>query len=167
MIRPIEPRDARAILALFRTLDSETKFMLFEPDERTTSEAEQRERISAILGGTKQLLLVADEHEQLVGFLGATRGAARRNLHSASFVMGVRASHAGRGIGSGLLDELEAWARRSAIHRLELTVVAENERAQRLYRKHGFELEGRKRHALRVDGTWVDELAMGKLLGAE
>lgn len=33
-----------------------------------------------------------------------------------------------------------------------------------LYKKMGFEIEGRKRHSLRVNGAYVDEYYMSKLL---
>jgi RimJ/RimL family protein N-acetyltransferase len=42
--------------------------------------------------------------------------------------------------------------------------MAHNERAIRLYERMGFEREGIRRRALRVDGEWVDELFMALLL---
>ncbi len=63
-----------------------------------------------------------------------------------------------------LLTELERWARNRHIHRLELTVVADNQRALSLYRKMGFEQEGVKRHSLLIHGQYVDEYYMVKLL---
>jgi RimJ/RimL family protein N-acetyltransferase len=167
MIRPIEERDAAGFVALNRALDQETKFMLFEPGERTATEDEQRGRINQLLTSKTQVVLVAEVDDQIVGFIGATRGAARRNRHQASLVMGVLAAHAGRKIGTELLAALDAWARISGVHRLELTVVEHNERARALYVKNGFEIEGRKRHSLCIDGRWVDEIAMAKILGGE
>jgi len=40
-----------------------------------------------------------------------------------------------------------------------------NERAIRLYEKFGFEREVVKRHALRVDGRYIDAFYMAKLIG--
>jgi RimJ/RimL family protein N-acetyltransferase len=56
-----------------------------------------------------------------------------------------------------------AWAEKHDVHRLELTVMSHNERAIGLYRRHGFELEGTRRHSVRVEGAYVDELAMARL----
>ncbi|WP_223360716.1 GNAT family N-acetyltransferase [Leifsonia sp. ZF2019] len=53
------------------------------------------------------------------------------------------------------------------LHRVELEVYAFNPRAQRAYEKAGFELEGRRRDALRWDGEWVDTLVMGCLSNVE
>jgi RimJ/RimL family protein N-acetyltransferase len=44
------------------------------------------------------------------------------------------------------------------LHRIELTVYAFNPRAQRVYEKAGFRVEGTARDALRFDGTWVDAI---------
>ena len=92
------------------------------------------------------------------------RGPARRNRHSLYLVMGVRKAAWGHGIGGALLQSIERWAIASAIHRLELTVISSNERAIRTYRGCGFVPEGTKRHSLMVDGSYVDELYMSKLL---
>jgi ribosomal protein S18 acetylase RimI-like enzyme len=46
-----------------------------------------------------------------------------------------------------------------------LTVFAFNERAIRAYEKAGFRVEGRLREAVRRDGRFWDEIAMGILRG--
>jgi RimJ/RimL family protein N-acetyltransferase len=57
-----------------------------------------------------------------------------------------------------------SWARERGFHRLELTVMTHNERAIRLYKKMGFEVEGVKKHSLFVNGEYVDEYYMAKLI---
>jgi RimJ/RimL family protein N-acetyltransferase len=49
------------------------------------------------------------------------------------------------------------------LHRIELTVYAFNPRAQRVYEKAGFRVEGTARDALRFDGAWVDAIYMSIL----
>ncbi|MER8184802.1 GNAT family protein [Kitasatospora sp. NPDC094015] len=51
------------------------------------------------------------------------------------------------------------------LHRIQLTVVAENEPARHLYRKLGFVEEGRLRQVFRRDGRWHDHILMGLLEG--
>ena len=51
------------------------------------------------------------------------------------------------------------------MHRLELTVSTMNHRAISLYEKVGFAREGVKRHSLNIEGRYVDELYMSKLVG--
>jgi RimJ/RimL family protein N-acetyltransferase len=79
-------------------------------------------------------------------------------------VVGVLQAYSGQGIGTRLFREVEKWAREQELHRLELTVMTHNERAIHLYKKMGFEIEGTKRDSICVDGTYVDEYYMAKLL---
>jgi RimJ/RimL family protein N-acetyltransferase len=79
-------------------------------------------------------------------------------------VVGIRESHTGQGIGTAFFERLDSWARAHGIHRLELTVMVHNQRGVGLYQKMGFEIEGVKKDSLRVDGIYVDEYSMGKIL---
>lgn len=163
-IRTIAEADAEALLRLTRRLDEETAFMMLEPGERSTTVEEQRNRIHSIKQHMNQTTLVAEEAGQLVGYIAILGGGFRRNRHSAHIVCGVLQSHAGRGLGRLLFTEGERWAREAGLHRLELTVMAHNHRAVALYSKMGFRFEGTKRDSLRVDGRYVDEYYMAKLL---
>ncbi|MEU8241248.1 GNAT family N-acetyltransferase [Actinoplanes missouriensis] len=51
------------------------------------------------------------------------------------------------------------------LHRIQLTVAAENESARHIYRKVGFVEEGRLRHTFRSGGQWGDKFVMGLLEG--
>jgi putative acetyltransferase len=58
------------------------------------------------------------------------------------------------------LDVADNWMN---LHRVELTVFADNEAAQNLYRKFGFEVEGRLRDYAVRDGKYVDTVSMARL----
>jgi RimJ/RimL family protein N-acetyltransferase len=62
------------------------------------------------------------------------------------------------------MRETELWAHRHRVHRLELTVMAHNAAAVALYEKAGFVIEGTRRHSMLIDGSYVDEYYMAKLL---
>jgi RimJ/RimL family protein N-acetyltransferase len=164
LVREATEHDAGALLALKRGLERETSFMLLEPDERTTTEAEAAEQLHAVAARPTSVVLVADGGGELVGYVEATGGGVRRNRHTAHVVIGVRQRHAGQGIGRRLLAELECWARANGVRRLELTVMIHNERAVALYRKMGYRVEGTRRAALLVENELVDELWMARLL---
>ena len=55
IIRSIRENDSENFLLLCNQLDQETQFMMFEPGERTTTVAEQRQRIQSIPGQSKYL----------------------------------------------------------------------------------------------------------------
>ena len=164
VIRRISPDDAADFLALGRRLDAETRHMMLEPGERKLSVAEQRAEIEAVLEHPNQTILVAEHAGALVGYVRAEGGAYERNLHSAELVIGIRQDYAGRGIGTRLIFAVEEWGRASNIHRLELTVMRHNVVAIGLYQKMGFTIEGTRADAMLVDGVYVDEYYMARIL---
>ena len=80
--------------------------------------------------------------------------------HSGVLGMGVAASHRGRGLGSALLRTTLDAAFGRGLTRVELVVRADNAAAIALYQRHGFELEGRLRDYMVVDGVRHDALQM-------
>jgi RimJ/RimL family protein N-acetyltransferase len=165
-IRALTESDAEAFLEMCRAMDSETKFMLLEPGERTLTVDEQRERIRSLEERENATILVAESYGQLHGYIFADGGRYQRNRHCAHIVIGIRAAHTGRGIGAKLIQAMFDWAARHRLTRLELTVMAHNERGINLYKKMGFEIEGMRRSSLIIDGQYVDEYSMSKLLDA-
>jgi RimJ/RimL family protein N-acetyltransferase len=164
IIRTIHEDDARQFLHLCRQLDHETRFMLLESGERTTTAEEQRERFQRLFTRKNQVIFVAEHDGRLVGYLEAMGGMFKRNRHCAHIVIGILQAFTGQGIGTQLFVEVERWARQMGITRLELTVMTHNQAGVALYKKSGFEIEGTKRHALTIDGQYVDEYYMAKLL---
>lgn len=167
IIRSAELEDAVALTAFFTAIDSETKFLLFEPGERTQGPDEWRRRIDGTRAGGSNAIFVAADAEtptELAGVVIAIGDARQRLKHSASLVVAVRQHYAGQGIATRLFVALEAWARERGLHRLYLQVQAGNHRAVALYHRLGFWVEGFHRHAVRLDGEWVDDYTMAKLL---
>lgn len=184
-IRSAQPDDAAALTAFFTAIDRETKFLLYEPDERTLGPDEWRARVEAIhREGISEMFVAATESAadpaaeppaegeaasalapgDLAGFLLLRGETLRRLQHSATLVVAVRAAYAGQGIATRLFAAAEAAARARGLHRLQLQVQADNHRAVALYHRWGFIVEGCHRHAVRVDGAWVDDYTMAKLL---
>ena len=164
-IRPACEADAEAYLALACVLDAETKFMMLEPGERAATVEETRKRIEgAILSGNGAIFVAENDPGELVGLLGAQGGAYRRNRRTVQIFVGILQAWAGQGIGRQLFEHMERWARAWGARRLELTVMAHNQRGLTLYHKMGFTIEGRMRDALLVDGQYVDEYIMAKIL---
>ena len=165
-IREVRRDDAAYLLAFLHGLDSETRFMMHEPGERTETVEEQTAIVEEFISNPAKVMLVAveDGSPEIGGYVVGIGGEYARNRHSLWCAIGVRQASAGRGIGTRLLQSLESWARDRAFHRIELTVMEHNERAIALYTKRGFETEGIKRDYLRIDGAYVNELYMSKLL---
>lgn len=154
-IRKATPEDANSFLMFLKQLDTETSFMLFEPEERKTTPEAMVKRIEET--NRASLLLLAEEDGKIVGFLSAERGFANRIKHTAYIVVGILADNIGMGLGKRLFEKLDIWAIESGVIRLELTVMVPNERAIKLYSSMGFKIEGTRGKACLVDGEFIDE----------
>ncbi|RZJ12411.1 MAG: GNAT family N-acetyltransferase [Rubrivivax sp.] len=115
--------------------------------------------------GSSEIVLSACLDEVPVGLAGLhPAGAAVRRRHAMGLGITVAKAHQGQGVGqallAALLDYADNWAQ---VLRIELTVYHDNERAIRLYERHGFEHEGRlKAYGLR-NGVYEDVLSMARL----
>ena len=108
--------------------------------------------------------LVALHQGVVIGNLGLENYSRIRRSHAGSIGMGVAVAWQRKGVGSRLLTAaLEVADNWMNLHRVELSVYADNEAAIGLYRKFGFETEGLFRDYAVRDGQWVDTLSMARL----
>jgi RimJ/RimL family protein N-acetyltransferase len=163
LIRIAEPIDAEEIVNLFGQVEK-SNFMLFEPGERKISADQQRKRIESMKEEKTSVIFVAEDNGKLVGYMVVIGGNPKRTKHSVYLVIGIHENYRKQGIGAKLFNKMEEWANEHHIHRLELTVMEHNKAGIALYNKMGFEIEGTKRHSLFIDGKYIDEYYMSKLL---
>ncbi len=76
----------------------------------------------------------------------------------------VDRSWRGKGVGTLLLGALEEKARENGFYKMVLFTFPFNQRGQRLYRKRGFREVRNFRNHGKLDGRFVDVMAMEKLL---
>jgi len=117
--------------------------------------------LSHLRNGTPHFVAVEDG--RVVGWCDVTPKTHETLRHSGVLGMGVAASHRGQGVGTALLRSTVDRAFAQGLTRVELIVREDNLPAVALYRRHGFELEGRLRRYLVVDGTTHDALQMARL----
>ena len=120
---------------------------------------------AAPAAGSPDIHLVAECDGHVVGSAGLhSTGPALRRRHAMSLGLGVARDWQGQGVGTrlmaALVDVADRWL---GVLRLELTVYADNPRAQALYRRFGFVEEGRLRAFALRDGVYVDALTMARL----
>lgn len=163
-IREAQAEDASAVLALLEKLYCETQFLLFEPGEVAVSVEHYAQRITQSATTAAGVMLLGVAQDDLIAICFGNRGVARRNQHSLLIVMGVLQAYVGRGVGRALLNAVESWAIANGVQRLELTVNVDNQRAITLYEKCGFEREGTKKQALKIESRYFDEYCMAKLI---
>ncbi|MFJ7725253.1 GNAT family N-acetyltransferase [Neobacillus sp. NPDC097160] len=164
IVREIKVSDAENLVELIRQVEEKSEFMLMEAGERKITIEQQRTRIETMKKSENSTIFVAEEDDKLTGYLFAIGGTAKRTKHSVYLVVGILKDYRGQGIGTKLFARLEEWARERKLHRLELTTVTRNEPGLALYKKMGFEIEGTKKDSLFINGEFVDEYYMSKLL---
>ncbi|HET7237193.1 MAG TPA: GNAT family N-acetyltransferase [Actinomycetota bacterium] len=162
LVRPARPRDAVPFLQAFRAVAAERRFVRTEVVARPARSYRRRFRSSYDERGAHLVALVGDS---LVGSLSIRREDQPVTRHVATLGMFVTAEHRGRGVGTALMEEAMAWARRHGVERVELTVYPNNEAALALYRRFGFEREGVLVRRSKKSYGYEDEILMAAWIG--
>ncbi|RCH55552.1 N-acetyltransferase [Mucilaginibacter hurinus] len=115
-------------------------------------------------GTPDSFTLGAYTEEQLAGVVSFERdGATREKLrHKGTlFRMYVSPEHRGKGIAKKLITEVLSRARALGdIEQVNLTVIATNPNAIKLYEQFGFTIYSREENACKWDGKYLTELQM-------
>ncbi|CEG29202.1 GNAT family N-acetyltransferase [Bacillus sp. B-jedd] len=164
VVRKAIPEDGAKLAELIKHVEATSGFMMFGAGERKMTSGQGEEMVGRFAADETSALFVAEKADELIGYLIAVGGGAPRKRHCAYLVAGIAEFHRGTGVGTKLFESLEDWAPKAGIHRLELTVMAHNKAAIALYEKMGFSIEGTKHHSLKIDGRYVDEYYMFKLI---
>ena len=162
IIRKGTTDDAKKILIMLHQLDKETKYMMFEPQERKSSVEKIKDKLNK--SHKEQVTFIIDDNTCIGGFLSAQRGEPNRIRHTAYIVIGLLKQYRGKGLGTKLFEELDKWAIENNIKRIELTVVEENILARNLYKKMGFQEEGVREKSMKIDNKYVNEIYMAKII---
>ena len=108
--------------------------------------------------------LVCEIEGRAVGHLGMILNHGPRRKHVASFGISVHPDFQGRGVGNALMTEMlnmaDNWLN---LLRVELMVASENQRAMKLYEKHGFVVEGEARFDMFRAGKYAHSTHMARL----
>jgi ribosomal protein S18 acetylase RimI-like enzyme len=104
--------------------------------------------------------VVALDDDRVAGWCEVRRDVLPGRNHCGLLGMGLRAPFRGQGLGRRLIERGLREARERGFERIELMVRSPNAHALSLYRSVGFEEEGRKRDALRLDDGPEDEILM-------
>ena len=98
--RKLSVDEAEQFWSLMNQLDYETKYMLYEPGERTKN----LPRIESLIRDSverQDFLLVAETDNKLIGYISAQKGRLNRIAHSAYIVVGILTDYCGKGDAMG------------------------------------------------------------------
>ncbi len=126
--------------------------------------ADSHALVMNILAGEGVQFLAVTDNDELVGWCDIVRKQRDGFRHVGYLGMGILAEYRGQGLGERLMRATIDAAVAVGMERIELEVFDTNTRAIALYRKLGFEPEGVKRHARKLEGQYDDDLFMALLI---
>lgn len=105
----------------------------------------------------------------LCGLVGLNMHPDQPNLVHRGYIWGLYVNAEARGSGAGrkLMQAVIECAQEKKMEVLDLGVATTNTSALKLYQSLGFESYGIQKHALKVNGRYVDEIQMAKPLSKD
>ncbi|MFE8700457.1 GNAT family N-acetyltransferase [Cytobacillus sp. FJAT-54145] len=164
IVRSASEKDAKQLADLRLQIDGETEFLDREPGEAFIDQVGFEQLIKRDTENPRNLFLVAEVGDRLVGFSRCEGSQLKRFSHKVEFGVGVLKEFWGYGIGKNLLSESMNWADHNSIKKITLQVLETNEKAIRLYKKLGFEIEGTLiKDKILSDGKFYNTVIMGRI----
>lgn len=160
IIRPVRREDSEDINEI-RRMKGVRENMLALSSERLAGTI----RFIENLGNDDHVMVaeVEEEVKKVVGLAGLHINKTARQRHSGSVGICIHVKYQQMGIGKKLLEEMldiaDNWL---MLVRVELGVYPDNEKAIKLYKSLGFEMEGVKKYAAIRNGGYVDECIMAR-----
>ncbi|MCP5283764.1 MAG: GNAT family N-acetyltransferase [Burkholderiaceae bacterium] len=161
-LEPLGEQHFERLHRLFDAVCRERRFMAF-------TDGGPQERAFAYYAGIVEAghtHFVALDGEEVIGWCDVLPLMGQMRAHAGILGMAVSAGHRGHGVGKALIQAAIAGATERGFTRIELTVHSENQVAQGLYKRVGFQHEGVHRNAWRIEGRYYDVYFMARLSDA-
>lgn len=163
VIRSAIETDAKDLSEIRVQIDGETENLDREKGEAFINEENFRKLIQEDTENAKNLFLVAEVNGRIVGFSRCEGSPLKRFSHKVEFGVCVLKDYWSHQIGKNFIKESISWADFNGIKKITLNVLETNEKAIRLYKKFGFEVEGvLKKDKILSDGKYYDTIVMGR-----
>lgn len=163
IFRPKQATDTEMLWNMFSTLSIKSVSNLVPPFTR-----ERIEGWTSNIEYDKVLTIVAvvreKDEQRIVGSASLSFNAHEIFRHKAELSIAVRDDYQNMGIGTALLKHLLSIARMKTLRKVWLLVNTDNDRAVHLYKKAGFEIEGKLSKERYSDGRFGDEYRMAIFL---
>lgn len=162
-LRAVERDDLPRYVTWLNDPEVRSHLLLFAP----MSLADEERWFEGLGRDSSRHVLAVDQREgegwSHVGTCGLESVDLRNGCCTLGIFLGPAAAR-GKGIGTAAMTLLLAFAfDELRLHRVELEVFDDNERARRVYERLGFVLEGRRREAHYKEGRYHDKLIMSLL----
>ncbi len=164
--RSAQESDAEDLLKYLKATNTESPYLICEPDEITMTPDEERAFIVRKTEAERELLLLAFDNGRHIGNCSLMSvGSSVRYRHRCMIAIALYHEYCGRGIGRLMLGTVLDEAKKLGYTQAELEVVTVNEGAVALYESVGFVKCGTLPDSMRYrDGSTVDSYWMVKKL---
>jgi RimJ/RimL family protein N-acetyltransferase len=164
-LRNFIPADAEALQNFFSQSALDTTHTLHYK-ERPISVAKLQERIKHSLESPSDLFIGVFDQENIIGqlYFRVCPSDHPWVKHIGEFGMTILKDYWGQGIGTALLQQMERFANSIGVSRIEAKVRTTNEQAIALYKKFGYHIEGNRKRAALINGSFEDEFYIAKII---
>ena len=144
ILRNGDAPDGKTVFKVFNETHAETDFLLSYPDENSFDEEKESKFLEEKTQSPNVIEIIALIDGKAVGTAGIEAiGSKYKVKHRAEMGISILKEYWGIGLGKALTEACIKCARQAGYAQLELSVVAENERAISLYQSVGFSEYGR------------------------
>jgi len=144
LIRNGEGADGATVFEVFNRTHEETDYLLSYPDENSYDPEQEAQFLDNKTNSPDETELIAIVDGKVVGTAGIDAvGKKYKVKHRAEFGISLLKDYWGLGLGKALTKACIQCAKEAGYDQLELSVVAENDRALSLYKSLGFVEFGR------------------------
>ena len=153
--REAEPSDAGKFLEYCKIVGSETDNLTFGAEGLSLTISQEADFIRKFAGNPGSIMIVAFDEGELIGTGAVSVVSGKpRFAHRREIAISVRKDYWGKGIGTGIMNVLMDFAKKSGAEVLELEVRSDNEAAISLYKKFGFEKIGTNEKFFKINGEF-------------
>ena len=159
LIRQAEEKDILPIIHIMDSVASEG----YSPSASLSEQ--HKEHIADRIRERTNVTAVGVLEGIIVGECDLSASPSREwSKHVAELGLNVMEGFCGIGVGNAMMDYMIDAAKNRRYEKISLSVLATNERAINLYKKHGFIVEGSRKNQFRRNDAYIDEVLMGEFL---
>lgn len=137
-------KDGKEALAAFMLAHEQTDYLLTYPDEGSFTNEQEARFLEEKTRSSNEIEILAVVDGYVAGTAGIENISSKEKIrHRAEFGISLDKAYWGLGIGRALTRACIECAKEAGYRQLELSAVAENERALALYESEGFVEYGR------------------------
>lgn len=164
LIREANIEDAENVIEYIKIVSDETDFLISDSSERNFTVKKEKEFLQNMQNSIIEKMFLCEIENKIVGICSIEGVNKIRIKHRVDLAITVLKNYWGNKIGEKLIDYAIEYCKSNSIKKIELTVRIDNERALKLYKKFGFEIEGEIKKFIYFGGNYYNCYFMGLLL---